>query len=74
MELEIVKKLEHLDLKKVERKAWIAISSIFGAYLFVSLVQKFIADNYSFRIQRISNLPPNNPKDLTCTTTPVNHN
>ena len=67
MELEVLKKLENIDLGKVEKKIWIGISSIFGAYLFISLVNKFIADNYSFRIQRISNLPPIAPKpQVTC--------
>jgi len=70
MELEVLKKLENVDLGKVERKIWIGISSIFGAYLFVSLLNKFISDNYSFRIQRISNLPPIVPKAAapTCNT------
>lgn len=58
MELEIVKKLENIDLKKTERKIWMGITSIFGAYLFVSLLNKFVNDNWSFRIKRISNLPP----------------
>ena len=58
MEFEPIKELEKINFKKLERKALYVIGGIFGTYLVVSLVTKFIADNWSFRVQKISNLPP----------------
>ncbi len=61
MGLEILKDLDDLNLKKLERKTLLFIGGIFGTYIVVSLVTKFIADNWSFRIKKISNLPAPQP-------------
>ncbi len=68
MEMELLKKIEGINFKKVEKKVFYAVAGIFGTYFAVSLLNKFISDNYSFRIQKISNLPPVQPTTTGTTT------
>lgn len=51
----LLKKIEHIDLKQTGKRAIQFIGGIFVAYISVSLLGKFINDNWDFRIKKISN-------------------
>ena len=54
---EIVNKLDSLDFKKIEKKALQYLLVVVGGYVVIHLATKFIDDNFSFRIAKISNKP-----------------
>lgn len=51
----LMDKLAQLDLKKTGVQAIKFVGGIFLAYISVSLLGKFVNDNWDFRIKKISN-------------------
>ncbi len=54
---EIINKLQHIDLEKLGKKGIHVIVGVLFGTLGIILASKFINDNFTFRINRISNLP-----------------
>ena len=55
--MDIIEKINHIDLAKLEQKTVkFVVGFLFGSF-FLVMANKFINDNYTFRIRRISNLP-----------------
>ena len=53
----LVNKLDHIDLNKTEHKVIKFIAGFIAGYFLVNMASKFMDDNFSFRIAKISNLP-----------------
>ncbi len=54
----LVKAIDKIDLVKTEQKVIKYVAGFLLGYFMVDMASKFVSDNWSFRINRISNLPP----------------
>lgn len=55
--MEIIDNIQHIDIKKIQHKAIKVLVGFICGYFAVNMATKFVQDNYTFRIPRISNKP-----------------
>ena len=57
MDLDITESIKNIDIVKAEKKLVKYIGGILLGVVVIHMVGKFIDDNFTFRINKISNLP-----------------
>jgi len=62
MQPELIEKIKDIDLSKVGKKAILVVSGLLFGAIGLVLLNKFVEDNFDFRVDRISNKPPNDKK------------
>ena len=61
--MDLIEKINDIDFEKVQKKTIkIVVGFLFGSF-FLVMANKFVDDNFSFRIRRISNLPEPETKE-----------
>jgi|GEM_PF-4616513 hypothetical protein len=58
----LIGQIKHINVKKTEEKVVKYLAGFIFGIFFFSMATKFVNDNWSFRIPKISNLPEEDAK------------